>query len=164
VGVLSLGGFVSTASAADKAGQAHVDAVVKSYLAVQKSLAGDKVDGVGAELAKIRDAAATLAKNSADAKVKEQGQAVAKAAEGEAKDLTKTREAFKGLSSAVIALVQTVPPSADASPALYEASCPMAKAHWLQPSKEIVNPYMGKEMLGCGEVEKKIEPGAKDRQ
>ncbi|MGA2174754.1 MAG: hypothetical protein ABSH38_07205 [Verrucomicrobiota bacterium] len=34
----------------------------------------------------------------------------------------------------------------------HEASCPMAEASWLQMSKDIRNPYMGKEMADCGEL------------
>ena len=30
---------------------------------------------------------------------------------------------------------------------------------WVQTSKRISNPYMGKEMLDCGKVERKVEPG-----
>ncbi len=42
----------------------------------------------------------------------------------------------------------------------------MAKANWLQSTKEINNPYMGQEMLKCGSVERKIEPaaGGKDKK
>jgi len=32
----------------------------------------------------------------------------------------------------------------------HEAYCPMVKASWLQASKDINNPYMGKSMLTCG--------------
>lgn len=146
--------------AADAAAQSQVDAVAKSYLAVQTQLAADKADGVPAELKKLHDAAAALAEKAADDKVKAGATAVAKASEAPAKDLKQAREAFKPLSAAVIALVQLAPPTADASPALYQATCPMAKANWLQGTKEVVNPYMGAEMLACGEVQKKIEPAA----
>lgn len=161
--VFVAGAWAAAAGAADKpaAGQAQVDAIVKSYLAVQQQLAGDKVESVGAEVGKIKESAAGLAKDSSDAKVKAQAEAVAKAADVDAKDLKKAREGFKGLSASVIALVQTAPPSAEVSPALYEANCPMAKAHWLQTSKEIANPYFGKEMLTCGDVERKIEASGK---
>jgi len=30
--------------------------------------------------------------------------------------------------------------------------CPMLNKDWVQPSKEVSNPYGGKEMLTCGEV------------
>lgn len=149
---------LAVAAAADKANpaQAQVDAVVKSYLAVQTLLAADKIDGVPAELKKLHDAAAALAGKAADEKVKTEATAVAKSAEAAPKDLKEARAAFKPISAAVTRLVELVPPSADAAPALYEATCPMAKAGWLQTSKEIFNPYMGKEMLDCGVVKRQI--------
>ena len=135
----------------------HVDSVAKSYLTVQKLLAQDKMDGVGAELKKIRDAAAALAE-SGKGEVQAQAKTLAKHADVQPKNLKDARAAFKPLSSAVIGLVKVVPPSAEAAPELYEATCPMAKANWLQETKEIRNPYMGQEMLECGSVERKIEP------
>lgn len=61
----------------------------------------------------------------------------------------------------MIELVKIVPPTANATPSLFEASCPMAKANWVQSSKEVVNPYMGKEMLDCGKVEREIKVSGK---
>jgi hypothetical protein len=142
--------------------QSQVDAVAKSYLAVQKLLAQDKTEGVAAELKKIQDAATKLGE-SGDEKVKTQAKAVAKQADVKFKDLKEARTAFKGLSSSVIALVKIMPPTSDVSPVLYEATCPMVRANWLQGTKEIVNPYMGSEMLDCGKVERKIEPTAKTK-
>jgi hypothetical protein len=143
--------------------QAQVNAIVKSYLAVQKLLAADKTDGVAAEMKTLAQAATALGEKSADDKVKEQVKAVAKAAGAEPKDLKQTREAFKGLSTAVIALVQVAPPTAEVSSVLYQATCPMVKASWLQGSKDIANPYMGSQMLDCGEVQKKIEAATADK-
>ena len=141
----------------------HVDAVAKSYLTVQQLLAQDKVEGTGAELKKIREAANALPKTG-KGKVADQATTVAKHADVQPKDLKEARSAFKPLSSAVIGLVNLVPPSADATPELYEASCPMAKANWLQETKEIHNPYMGREMLNCGSVERKVEPATGDKE
>jgi membrane fusion protein, copper/silver efflux system len=39
---------------------------------------------------------------------------------------------------------------------VYQAVCPMVqgrKGYWLQPQKEITNPYFGEMMLSCGEIE-----------
>ena len=141
------------------AAQSQIDATVKSYLAVQQLLAQDKLDGVGTELAKIRDSAKGLVAAD-DAKIKEQGAAIAKSAAGEPKTIKDARDAFKTLSADVIGLVHIAPQTADAAAALYEASCPMAKASWLQTSKDIANPYFGKSMSDCGKIERKIEPAS----
>ncbi|MGI8437613.1 MAG: hypothetical protein ACR2NX_12030 [Chthoniobacterales bacterium] len=37
-------------------------------------------------------------------------------------------------------------------PGYYVVHCPMAKKDWVQTSDKISNPYLGKEMLGCGEI------------
>lgn len=143
------------AKPADKP-QAQVDVTVRSYLAVQQLLVQDKIDGVEAQFAKIRDAAKALTEH---AKVKDQAQAIFKAIEVEPKTLKDARTAFKPLSSAVIALVQVIPASEQAAPVLFEASCPMAKANWLQADRELANPYMGKEMSDCGKIERKLGEG-----
>ncbi len=141
------------------AAQPQIDAIVKSYVAVQKLLAQDKLEGVSAELVKIRDAAKGLA-SAEDAKIKEQGAAIAKSAAAEPKTIKDARDAFKKLSTDVIGLVTIAPQTADAAASLYEASCPMAKASWLQTSKVVTNPYFGKSMLDCGKIERKIEPAS----
>lgn len=165
-----LGGQTNAALLADQQGQVpavrqHADTVAKSYLAVQKLLAQDKLQGVTGELKKIHEAANALAE-AGKGEAATQAKTVAKHADVQPKNLKEARAAFKPLSSSVIGLVNVVPPSADVAPALYEASCPMAKANWLQGTKEINNPYMGQEMLDCGSVERKIEPaaGGKDKK
>lgn len=147
------------------AGRQHVDSVVKSYLAVQTLLAQDKVKGIGAELKKIRDAAHALTR-AGEGEVAAQAKTVTKHANAQPKDLKEARAAFKSLSAAVIGLVELLPPSAEVAPELYEATCGMAKANWLQESKELANPYMGQKMLECGSIERKIGPatGGEDKK
>jgi hypothetical protein len=36
----------------------------------------------------------------------------------------------------------------------YVVYCPMLKKDWVQTSTTIANPYGGKEMIGCGEIQK----------
>ena len=134
----------------------HVDSLMKSYLAVQKLLVQDKVEGVAAEFQRIRKAANSLA-DAEDKEVVKQAKAIAKQADVEPKDLKQARERFKLLSSAVIALVQRVRSSADVAPVLYQVTCGMEKASWLQDSKEVANPYMGQRMTDCGTIERKID-------
>ncbi len=77
-------------------------------------------------------------------KVAQQAEALAKA-----RDLATARDAFKSLSDSLIQYVkeQKVPAGA-----YYVAYCPMAKASWLQTDKTIMNPYMGKGMIHCGQI------------
>ena len=62
-----------------------------------------------------------------------------------ANDLAGAREAFKALSAQAIAL-------AHGAKGYFVVTCPMAQADWLQRTKEIRNPYLGREMLSCGRI------------
>lgn len=68
------------------------------------------------------------------------------------------REAFMGISNAMIGMAETFEPNA--SP-IYVQNCPMADnnkgADWLSMEKEILNPYFGQSMLKCGGNTKTIE-------
>lgn len=76
-------------------------------------------------------------------------------------DLESAREQFGTISAAVIDLFKAFPPPLDQL--LQVVNCPMwtkSAANWLQVEKEIQNPFMGQQMLRCGEVKSTIE-GAK---
>jgi Cu(I)/Ag(I) efflux system membrane fusion protein len=73
-------------------------------------------------------------------------------------DIDVMREAFMGISNAMIAIAETFEPNA--SP-IYVQNCPMADdnkgADWLSQEKEILNPYFGQSMLKCGGNTKTIK-------
>ncbi|HEV2294738.1 MAG TPA: hypothetical protein VGR35_12865 [Tepidisphaeraceae bacterium] len=142
-----------------EATQTRVDAVVGSYLELQNLLAQDKIEGIDDRLSEIRRSAKELT-DAQEQKVGAQAKTVQKHAAVEPENLREAREALKSLSAAVIGLVHLVPPSSEVAPALYEATCPMAKANWLQTSKDLKNPYMGKSMLKCGSIERTIKEPA----
>lgn len=65
-------------------------------------------------------------------------------------DLAAAREAFKALSKQAAHL-------ADGQKGYYLAHCPMVpneEGDWVQTTKKISNPYMGKAMATCGSIEK----------
>lgn len=62
-----------------------------------------------------------------------------------AADLGTARAAFAALSGHAITLAHT-------TTGYYVIHCPMAKKDWVQTSKEVSNPYEGKEMATCGVV------------
>jgi hypothetical protein len=74
----------------------------------------------------------------------------------EVQDLNHQREHFAALSLAMSNLAQSV--SLSDKP-IYVDYCPMKKSYWLSEEKDIKNPYYGKQMLDCGNVEKTIMPG-----
>ena len=62
-----------------------------------------------------------------------------------AETITSARADFTPLSDRAIKLARGVP-------GYHVVHCPMANKDWVQTSKEVSNPYMGKEMLTCGVV------------
>src|SRR5436190_16485242 len=129
----AIGFGLSRAFAADEkkpaTPQGQVDAIVKSYLVIEKSLTTDKTNGVSDELSKMHMAAMALSETG-DAKVKDQAKAIVSHADAKPKDIKAARATFKTLSADVTSLVQVMPPSAEVAPELYEVNCPMAKANW----------------------------------
>jgi hypothetical protein len=65
-----------------------------------------------------------------------------------AKDLEDARKSYELLSSRLSGLRKELGIPAD------EYYCPMVKKSWLQKDPQIVNPYAGKDMAGCGEKKK----------
>ncbi len=72
------------------------------------------------------------------------------------KDLGHQREHFMKLSNNMYALVFSF--KANETDA-YLQYCPMKKASWLSPSKDIKNPYYGSKMLTCGSVKATVKKG-----
>jgi hypothetical protein len=72
-------------------------------------------------------------------------QAVAKAG-----DLAAARAAFKTLSNETIALARQ-------QKGYFIMTCPMAQADWVQSTREVANPYLGKDMPTCGSVKEETK-------
>lgn len=123
---------------------APVQSVYDNYISIQESLAQDSLKGLSKAASAMTKAIHGDSKNSLSPKVAQQAEALA-----EAKDLAAAREAFKPLSESLIQYLkeQKVPAGT-----YYIAYCPMAKAGWLQTGKTVLNPYLGKSMLHCGEI------------
>jgi hypothetical protein len=61
------------------------------------------------------------------------------------------RDVFEAISDPLIELMRVAPAGDSVAPAVYETYCPMVKKSWLQPSREVANPY-APYMLRCGTV------------
>jgi hypothetical protein len=121
-------------------------AVVTSYLEIQGRLSADSVNGMKPAARAIGEQARRMG---------EPGAAIAKAAKRmeEAADIKAAREAFGGLSDAVVA-AGNAEGWIDA-PDVRVAYCPMVKKSWIQKEDAIKNPYYGAAMSTCGEFKKK---------
>lgn len=65
----------------------------------------------------------------------------------QSQSLQEARSAFEILSTEAIKLVAN-------QPGFYVVHCGMVNKDWLQTSAQVSNPYLGKEMAGCGEIKK----------
>ncbi len=82
----------------------------------------------------------------------------------EAENLSSQRQHFESFSDTLTEAVRTF--GVEQTGAVYRAVCPMVqgrKGYWLQPQKDITNPYFGVMMLTCGEItETLVEDNAHD--
>src|SRR6266446_8742978 len=121
-----------------------VKSVYDHYLKIQTELAKDSLKGVDEHANAIAKAAKGDNMKMLPSDVATQAEALA-----QAKDLKAAREAFKPLSTS---LIKYLADNKAGKGAYHEAYCPMVKASWLQTDKNIKNHYLGKAMLGCGEL------------
>jgi len=140
--VLPLAGSAAEKKGDESALMEPVKSILDHYLMIQTELAKDSVKG-------LDEHANAIAKAVRGDEMKMLSPDVAKQAEtlAKAKGLKAARTAFKPLSAS---LVKYLADKKAGKGAYHEAYCPMVKANWLQKGTGIKNPYMGKEMLGCG--------------
>jgi hypothetical protein len=136
--------------------QVQIDALVASYLELQRLLAQNRMEGAAEPLARIRNAARNLADSRHEA-VAGPGDRIAEVAAKSQPDLQRLRTAFKEISDALIGLVEAAPASAQVAPHLRHTRCPMVKADWLQVQETVANPY-SPAMPKCGTFVKLITP------
>lgn len=143
--ILSFIAIAVAASLQAATAAASLQAALDKYIQIQTALAGDSLKGVpeaAAEIAAIANA------SEGSVPVAAQAGALAKTT-----DIKAAREAFKPLSTALLAAISS---QKAITGQYYEAFCPMAKASWIQVGRKIANPYFGADMLGCGEIRKSL--------
>ncbi|MDD2598129.1 MAG: efflux RND transporter periplasmic adaptor subunit [Kiritimatiellae bacterium] len=144
----------------------QLGAVVDAYFEIHKQLAGDAPAGA-------KDAAVTMKEKLEQVNMglldhdahmvwmehlKNLNRVVGKLAKED--KIVRQRELFYQLSQQLINSVKLF----RLQQPVYQAFCPMAfndtGATWLQSTKELLNPYFGKTMLRCGEIQATIEAAA----
>lgn len=114
-----------------------MEAVLGQYLKIQESLAVDSLKGVS-------QAAQQIEKNADSEEIKSAAEKLASD-----KTLESAREHFKALSIPMDKWAKVeAPENVD------RMNCPMVKAPWLQKHGTVKNPYYGKKMASCGQVQK----------
>ncbi|MGK5087347.1 DUF3347 domain-containing protein [Bdellovibrionota bacterium FG-2] len=136
----------------------NMNPIVEKYLQIQSALAADSMIGIAdlaRDIAKLAEKLDSSTLKDADAAhFKPLPGAIKEAAEKLAltKNLESARKEFKQLSNSMTLWGRIQKPVG-----IQVVSCSMAQASWLQKVGEIRNPYYGKSMLGCGEVEGKAD-------
>jgi len=124
---------------------------LKSYFEMRARLYKDKMDGLGSLSKELQAETKSFRGKVRKAKgPPEQMEALRKiesaANSFKPKDLERARKEFKALSSGVFKYVQAFGYDGP----VYAFYCDMAKAAWLQETKEAGNPYYGPKMPKCG--------------
>jgi len=120
-------------------------------MGIQAKPAAESIEGLHKTAASIREAASNLDSASTSGagaahhgtipvKLREAAEAL-----GEATNLATARQALKQLSEPMAMWAEMSHPKG-----IDVLFCPMAKASWLQRHGDVRNPYLGKDMLGCG--------------
>lgn len=134
--VLALGLLVAAGADARNA-----DALLDAYFRIHAALAGDRMDDVPADAARIEEEARALGEPGGP-------MAAAASALASAEDLTAARAAFASLSDGLIAWADAA--NVDLGPGVATMYCPMAKKSWVQKGDAVRNPYYGSAMPTCG--------------
>ncbi|MCB9838184.1 MAG: efflux RND transporter periplasmic adaptor subunit [Phycisphaeraceae bacterium] len=148
----------SNASVSPEA-QGAIDALVRAYLTIQNRLTVDDLDGAGAQLHALHGALSQIGSASPPESVARLVSQMHGSANLDSSSLVSFRQDFRGLSDMMIELVRVAPPSTSVGPAVYHAYCPMEKAHWLQTSEVVANPY-DPGMLRCGSIKEEFQASA----
>lgn len=122
--------------------------ILEQYFLIHKSLAADSAEGVSAAAARI----ASISRQTAGTEMKIKTQLIdlsEAAARLQTDDLKTASNEFGELSKSLIAYLQAA--GAKRNPP-YQFFCPLVKKNWLQPDKDVRNPYFGKSMLDCGDL------------
>ena len=154
----------TTTSNTDAKKSASVNDVVTGYLGLKNALTNDNGNDAAAaaknittSIANIDESTLTTDQKKVYDDVKDDIKEHAEHIGSNGSNIAHQREHFDLLSQDMIDLVK----AAGTTQTLYRDFCPMYNnkkgAPWLSETKEIKNPYYGKEMPKCGEVKEEIK-------
>ncbi len=142
-----------------KAATAPVEKLLTAYEKVRGLLAHDRLEGVAPAAEQMKQALAEL--RVSESKPTDQADAYKEKLAALERCVTvlpppkleSAREQFGAISTALIDLFKSFPPPLAAP--LEIVHCPMwskSAADWLQPGKDVENPFLGQQMPTCGNV------------
>ncbi|WP_170135854.1 DUF3347 domain-containing protein [Nannocystis exedens] len=141
--------FIAAVACSSEAGKSAPPAptsIVQPYVAIQETLAADRLDKLSELSAQVVVAAEPLQKEAGIPEV------VAGAGRVAAQDIDTARAGFEKMSMGLISFLKN---HSDQRAGYEVVFCPMAfnnkGAYWVQKTGEIINPYHGMMMLHCGD-------------
>ena len=155
---------VNTNSSIEETKSGTINDLVSGYLNLKNALTNDNANeaasaakGINESIAKVNESAMNADQKKVYDDVKDDIKEHAQHIADNSSKIDHQREHFDLLSRDMIDLVKAT----GSSQTLYNDYCPMYNnkkgAYWLSETKEIKNPYYGKEMLKCGEVKEEIK-------
>jgi len=146
LGVITVAVATALAGQSDNAGTGSTPEkqAYENYIKIQAALAADSLKGVPEAAQAVAQAVRADTDKKLPAAAAEQAEQVGKAA-----NVSSARETFKALSKTLIDYRKKSQPLMSQ---YHEVYCPMADASWLQPDKNVKNPYFGFAMLSCGTI------------
>jgi len=126
----------------------QAESILDQYFLIHASLAKDSTQGIDGAAQKIAKLSSTA--GVTDPQVQKLLIQVEKAANQiQGKDLKQAREQFFELSKPLLVYLNQF---YSGQKTYYRYFCSMAKKGWIQPHKEVRNPYYGSSMLTCGDL------------
>jgi RND family efflux transporter MFP subunit len=136
----------------DKDQQRLMSEIVGTYVKIHNALIAGSAEGVRSDAKGLEGLRSQLVKSDPQGKLEKITAPIAKSLEEGllSGDLAKQKDAFVPLSRVLVAYVKGSGRESARSEDIKIFYCPMKKEPWLQKGDKVENPYLGKDMLLCG--------------
>lgn len=136
----------------DKDQQRLMSDIIGTYVKIHNALISGSTEGVRANAKTLSLQLAELQQSGQKEKLEKLTALIAESLDGGllTGDLAKAKDAFAPLSRALVAYVKGTGREGAHASDIKIFYCPMKKEPWLQKGKAVQNPYLGKDMLLCG--------------
>ncbi|MFI5294324.1 MAG: efflux RND transporter periplasmic adaptor subunit [Thermodesulfovibrionales bacterium] len=132
--------------------QKHImSSIMDTYIKIHQALIADAINGVTSNAKTLSDLVYKLRLTDLQGKLGELTEPMTKSVEGlSSGDLKRAKDAFAPLSRVLVAYVKGTGREEAHAAGIKVFYCPMKKEPWLQKGAAVKNPYLGKEMILCG--------------
>jgi RND family efflux transporter MFP subunit len=135
----------------NKEQQQMVSGIIRTYMKIHQSLIADAIGGVASNVKTLSELVYKLRLTDPQGELDRLTGPLKGSLEGlQSGDLKKARDAFATLSRGLIVYVKGQGREEARASGIRIFYCPMKKEPWLQKAAASENPYLGKDMLGCG--------------